>query len=397
MSRFLYADHAATTRLSSEALAAMMPYFQDSYGNPSSLYAFGQQAKLDLDQARADVAQCLNARPDEIFFTSGGTEADNWALQAAARLRAGKGKHIITTAIEHHAIHHTTQYLEKQGFSVTYLPVDAQGRVEPAAVRAALRPDTILISVMAANNEIGTIEPIAEIGAIARQAGVLFHTDAVQAVGHIPVDVERWNCDLLSLSGHKFGGPRGVGALYVRKSLRLPPLIHGGGQEKGRRSGTENVAGAVGMAAALQQAVAHLSAESARLTALRDRLVQGLTQIPCSRLTGDPVRRLPGTASFIFEGVEGEALLLHLDARGICASSGSACSSASLDPSHVLLAIGLPHEVAHGSLRLSLGADNTDADVDTLLQEVPAVVAYLRAMSPVWDPAAQKPVWDLAV
>lgn len=395
MSRFVYADHAATTRLSAAALAAMKPYFQDAYGNPSSLYDFGQQAKTDLDAARAEIARCLNARPEEIFFTSGGTEADNWAVKGAAELRRAKGKHIISTAIEHHAILHSLQYLEKQGYEVSYLPVDGQGRVDPAAVKAALRPDTILISVMAANNEIGTIEPIAEIGAIAREAGVLFHTDAVQAVGHIPVDVQAWGCDMLSLSGHKFHGPRGVGALYVRKGLRLPPLIHGGGQEKGRRSGTENVAGCAGMAAALKEAVERMPQESRRLSALRDRLAQGLCQIPCTRLTGDPVHRLPGTASFVFEGVEGEALLLHLDAKGICASSGSACSSASLDPSHVLLSIGLPHAVAHGSLRLSLGAENTDEDVDYLLQEVPAVVEYLRKMSPVWDDKAQKPTWEL--
>lgn len=396
MSRFLYADHAATTALSPRALEAMTPYFRDAYGNPSSLYAFGQQAKSDLDAARAEVARCLNAKPEEIFFTSGGTESDNWALKAVAELRGGKGRHIITSAIEHHAILHTLEHLEKAlGFSVTYLPVDSLGRVDPQAVKAAIRPDTILITVMAANNEIGTIEPIAEIGAIAREAGVLFHTDAVQAVGHIPVDVSAWNCDMLSLSGHKFHGPRGVGALYVRRGLRLPPLIHGGGQEKGRRSGTENVAGAVGLAAALREAVDGLEARSVLLAARRDRLIEGLTRLPCSRLTGDPVHRLPGTASFVFEGVEGEALLLHLDAKGICASSGSACSSASLDPSHVLLAIGLPHEVAHGSLRLSLGEENTDEDVDYLLQAVPEVVEYLRNMSPVWDKAQQKPVWNL--
>ena len=396
MSRFLYADHAATTALSPRALEAMTPYFRDAYGNPSSLYTFGQQAKSDLDAARAEVARCLNAKPEEIFFTSGGTESDNWALKAVAELRGGKGRHIITSAIEHHAILHTLEHLEKAlGFSVTYLPVDSLGRVDPQAVKAAIRPDTILITVMAANNEIGTIEPIAEIGAIAREAGVLFHTDAVQAVGHIPVDVSAWNCDMLSLSGHKFHGPRGVGALYVRRGLRLPPLIHGGGQEKGRRSGTENVAGAVGLAAALREAVDGLEARSVLLAARRDRLIEGLTRLPCSRLTGDPVYRLPGTASFVFEGVEGEALLLHLDAKGICASSGSACSSASLDPSHVLLAIGLPHEVAHGSLRLSLGEENTDEDVDYLLQAVPEVVEYLRNMSPVWDKAQQKPVWNL--
>jgi len=396
MSRFLYADHAATTALSPRALEAMTPYFRDAYGNPSSLYTFGQQAKSDLDAARAEVARCLNAKPEEIFFTSGGTESDNWALKAVAELRGGKGRHIITSAIEHHAILHTLEHLEKAlGFSVTYLPVDSLGRVDPQGVKAAIRPDTILITVMAANNEIGTIEPIAEIGAIAREAGVLFHTDAVQAVGHIPVDVSAWNCDMLSLSGHKFHGPRGVGALYVRRGLRLPPLIHGGGQEKGRRSGTENVAGAVGLAAALREAVDGLEARSVLLAARRDRLIEGLTRLPCSRLTGDPVHRLPGTASFVFEGVEGEALLLHLDAKGICASSGSACSSASLDPSHVLLAIGLPHEVAHGSLRLSLGEENTDEDVDYLLQAVPEVVEYLRNMSPVWDKAQQKPVWNL--
>ena len=276
---------------------------------------------------------------------------------------------------------------------MTYLPVDELGRVSPADVEAAIRPDTVLISIMAANNEIGTIQPVAEIGAVARKHKILFHTDAVQAVGHIPVDVEVWNVDLLSLSAHKFQGPKGVGALYVRRPLRLPPLLHGGGQEKGRRSGTENVPGVIGMAAALKEAVAQLEAEGARLSALRDRLIDGLTRLPYTRLTGDPENRLPGTASFVFEGVEGEALLLHLDARGICASSGSACSSASLDPSHVLLAIGLPHAIAHGSLRLSLGADNTDADVDAMLAAVPEVVAYLRNMSPVWDAAEQKPTW----
>ena len=396
MSRFIYADHAGTTALSRAALEAMTPYLTERYGNPSSLYRFGQEAKSDLEQARADIAACIGAKPEEIFFTSGGTEADNWALKGVLEWMALKGKptgHIITSAIEHHAILHTAQHLEKQGYDVTYLPVDELGRVSPAEVEAAIRPDTLLISIMAANNEIGTIQPVAEIGAVARKHKVLFHTDAVQAVGHIPVDVEAWNVDLLSLSAHKFQGPKGVGALYVRKPLRLPPLIHGGGQEKGRRSGTENVAGVVGMAAALKEAAAQLETEGARLSALRDRLIDGLTRLPYSRLTGDPANRLPGTASFVFEGVEGEALLLHLDARGICASSGSACSSASLDPSHVLLAIGLPHAIAHGSLRLSLGADNTDADVDAMLAAVPEVVAYLRNMSPVWDAAEQKPTW----
>ena len=396
--RFIYADHAATTAVTDTALAAMLPHFTRDYGNPSSLYRFAQEGKTHLEEARAQVAACLNAKPEEIYFTSGGTEADNWALRGVAELMALKGKktgHIITSAIEHHAILHTAQYLEKQGYEVTYLPVDREGLVDPAAVEQAIRPDTILISVMAANNEIGTIQPIAEIGAIARAHKVLFHTDAVQAVGHIPVDVEGWNVDLLSLSGHKFGGPKGVGALYMKKPLRLPALIQGGGQEKGRRSGTENVPGAVGMAAALKEAVDRLPEESARLTALRDKLIAGLSKLPYTSLTGHPSKRLPGTASFVFEGVEGEALLLHLDAKGICASSGSACSSASLDPSHVLLSIGLPHAIAHGSLRLSLGPDNTEEEVDYILKEVPAVVAYLREMSPVWDKKAQKPTWEL--
>ena len=396
--KFVYADHAATTAVTDTALAAMLPHFTRDYGNPSSLYRFAQEGKTHLEEARAQVAACLNAKPEEVYFTSGGTEADNWALRGVAELMALKGKktgHIITTAIEHHAILHTAQWLEKQGYEVTYLPVDGDGLVDPANLEQAIRPDTILISVMAANNEIGTIQPIAEIGAIARAHKVLFHTDAVQAVGHIPVDVEAWNVDLLSLSGHKFGGPKGIGALYMKKPLRLPALIQGGGQEKGRRSGTENVPGAVGMAAALKEAVEHLPEESARLAALRDKLIAGLSKLPYTRLTGHPAKRLPGTASFVFEGVEGEALLLHLDDKGICASSGSACSSASLDPSHVLLSIGLPHATAHGSLRLSLGSDNTEADVDYILKEVPAVVAYLREMSPVWDKDAQKPTWEL--
>lgn len=394
----IYVDNAATTKLSDVALKAMMPYFQEHYGNPSSLYAFGQQAKTDLDRARAEIAATMNAMPEEIFFTSGGSESDNWALRGVAKLlqlKKNPGKHIITSSIEHHAIMHTLQDMEKEGYEVTWLPVDQYGRVDPAAVKAAIRPDTILISIMAANNEIGTIEPVAEIGAIAREAGVLFHTDAVQAVGHIPVDVEAWKCDLMSFSAHKFHGPRGVGGLYVRKTLRLPPLVAGGGQEKGRRSGTENVAGVIGMAAALTDVVQKMPEENRRLTALRDRIIEGLTKLPYTRLTGDPVNRLPGTASFVFEGAEGEALLLHLDAKGICGSSGSACSSASLDPSHVLLNIGLPHEVAHGSLRISLSEDNTDQDVDVILKEVPLAVDYLRKMSPVWDEAAEKPVWDM--
>lgn len=386
MSRFVYADHAATTALSPAALRAMTPYLTEQYGNPSSLYRFAQTAKADLERARAEVADCLGAQPDEIFFTSGGTEADNWALRGVLEAKAKRGKHVISSTVEHHAILHTLQYLEKQGLcQVTWVPVDREGRVSPADVKAAIRPDTVLISIMAANNEIGTVEPVAEIGAIAREAGVLFHTDAVQAVGHIPVDVDAWKADLLSLSAHKFHGPRGVGALYVRKPLRLPPLIHGGGQEKGRRSGTENVAGIIGLAAALREAVDQLETEGKRLSALRDRLIDGLLAIPKSRLTGPRDNRLPGTASFVFECIEGESILLRLDAQGICSSSGSACSSASLDPSHVLLNIGLPHEIAHGSVRLSLGRETSEEDVDYLLEVVPQVVAGLRAMSPLWE------------
>ncbi len=386
MPRNVYADHAATTALSDKALSAMLPYFQAQFGNPSSLYSFAQSAKADLERARADIAACIGAKPEEIYFTSGGTEADNWALKGVAELRGNKGKHIITTAIEHHAILHTAGYLEKAGFEVTYLPVDSEGFVKPEDVKAAIRPDTILISIMAANNEIGAIEPIAEIGKIAKEAKVLFHTDAVQAVGHIPVNVDEWNVDLLSLSGHKVHGPRGMGVLYARKPLRLPPLIHGGGQEKGRRSGTENVAGAVGLAAALKEAVELMDEEAARLSALRDRLMDGLlASIPKCKVTGPREKRLPGTASMVFECVEGESILLLLDGNGICSSSGSACSSASLDPSHVLLAIGLPHEIAHGSVRLSLGRENTEADVDYMLEVIPKVIERLRAMSPIWE------------
>lgn len=384
--RNVYADHAATTALSDTALNAMMPYLKAQYGNPSSLYRFAQDAKADLEKARADIAACLGAKPEEIYFTSGGTEADNWAIKGVAELRGNKGKHIITTTIEHHAILHSAQYLEKAGFEVTYLSVDSEGFVSPEAVKAAIRPDTILISVMAANNEIGAIEPIMEIGKIAREGGVLFHTDAVQAVGHIPVNVDDWNVDLLSLSGHKLHGPRGMGVLYMRKPLRLPPLIHGGGQEKGRRSGTENVAGAVGLAAALKEAVGMLDEEGVRLSSLRDKLMDGLLErVPRCKVTGPRQNRLPGTASLVFECVEGESILLMLDAKGICSSSGSACSSASLDPSHVLLGIGLPHEIAHGSVRLSLGRENTDADVDYMLEIIPEVIKKLRAMSPIWE------------
>ena len=391
--RMIYADNAATTKLSPTALAAMIPYFTEGFGNPSSLYDFGTKARSALEQARADVAQCLNAQTDEIFFTSGGTESDNWALRGVAEALGRRGKHILISAIEHHAILHTGDWLRKQGFEVELLPVDAYGKVQPDILHNALRPDTILVSVMLANNEIGTIQPIKELSAIAHTNGALFHTDAVQAVGHIPVDVEDLGVDLLSLSSHKFHGPRGVGALYVRHKTPLLPLIHGGGQERNRRSGTENVAGAVGLAAALKERCAVLEEEIPRISTLRDKLIQEVLKFPRTRLTGDPVNRLPSIASFTFEAIEGESILLKLDARGICVSSGSACSSASLEPSHVLLAIGLPHEIAHGSVRISLGSDVTEDDVDTIILALKEVVDHLRAMSPVWDTTAQKATW----
>ncbi len=389
----IYADNAATTRLSPVALAAMMPYLTEEYGNPSSLYDFAGQAKAGLEEARGDVARHLNAEPSEIFFTSGGTESDNWALRGVAEALGGKGGHILISAVEHHAILHTGQWLKKQGFEVELLPVDECGTVQPETLKKALRPETILVSVMLANNEIGTIEPIRKLAAIAHENGTLFHTDAVQAVGHIPVDVKALGVDLLSLSGHKFHGPRGTGVLYIKKGTAILPLIRGGGQERGRRSGTENVAGAVGLAAALKERCARLDEDMARVSALRDRLIAGILKLPGTRLTGDPVNRLPSIASFTFEAIEGESILLQLDARGICASSGSACSSTSLEPSHVLLAIGLPHEVAHGSVRLSLGEDTTRADVDDIIKSLTEVVNNLRRMSPVWDAAAQKPTW----
>ena len=381
----IYADNAATTKMSQTALSAMLPCFTENYGNPSSLHEVGQAAAETLTAARAQVAAALGAAPGEITFTSGGSEADNQALRSAAVLGAAKGKkHLISTAIEHHAVLHTLKALEKEGFEVTLLPVDEKGRVTPEKVAAALRPDTALVSVMYANNEIGTVEPIREIGALCRQAGVLFHTDAVQAVGHLPVDVVRDNIDLLSLSGHKFHGPKGVGALYARKGIRLTPLIEGGAQERGKRAGTENIPGIAGMAAALSEAVKNLPETTARLLPLRERLIAGLSGIPHSVLNGDPVHRLPSNVHFCFEGVEGESLLLLLSDRGVYASSGSACTSGSLDPSHVLLAIGRPHEIAHGSLRLSLSEDITAAEVDYIIKSVSEVVAYLRQMSPVW-------------
>ena len=381
----IYADNAATTRLSATALAAMLPYLTEQYGNPSSLYTLGQTAATALAQARETVARCLHCRPEEIVFTSGGSEADNQAILSAARWGKRQGKtHIISTAFEHHAVLHTLQKLEKEGFTVTLLDVHADGRITPQQVEAAITQDTCLVTVMYANNEIGTIQPIGEIGAICRARKVPFHTDAVQAAGHLAIDVGAEQIDMLSLSAHKFRGPKGVGALYVRKGVPLLPLIEGGAQERRKRAGTENVAGIVGLAAALQTACDHLEANAAKVAALRDKLIDGLAAIPHAALNGDRDHRLPGNVNVCFEGIEGESLLLLLDDRGICASSGSACTSVSLDPSHVLLAIGRPHEVAHGSLRLSLCEENTEAEVDTMLREIPKVVEYLRNMSPVW-------------
>lgn len=382
MSRLIYADHAAATPLSRGALAAMLPFLTGRCGTPGSACARGAELKRALEQARAQTASAVGALPEEIFFTSGGTESDNWAIRSAVQLRAGHGKHIITSAIEHHAVLHTLRALEQEGFAVTYLGVDGPGRVSPGALRAALRSDTVLITVMTANNEIGTLQPVAELGQIAREAGVLFHTDAVQAAGHIPLDVTALNADLLSLSGHKFGGPRGVGALWVRRGIRLPPLLLGGRQEGGLRPGSENIAGIVGLGAALEEAVRCLPEETRRLSGLRDRLIRGvLESIPGARLTGDPLNRLPGLASFVFDGVEGEPLILLLDQRGICASAGSACSAGALEPSHVLLAAGLSRSAAFGSLRLSLGACSTGEDVKAILDVLPGVVGRIRAIT----------------
>ena len=381
----VYADNAATTQMSRTAIEAMLPYLETIYGNPSSLHSVGQQAAEALQNARERIAKCLNASPREIYFTSGGSEADNQAILSAARLGERKGKkHIISTAFEHHAVLHALKKLEKEGFEVELLPVGPTGTVTAQQVKDAIRADTCLVTVMYANNEIGSILPIAEIGEVCAGAGVLFHTDAVQAAGHIPIDVKAQHIDMLSLSAHKFHGPKGIGLLYARQGVPLMSLIEGGAQERGRRAGTENIPAIMGMAAALEEACAHIDENARKVSALRDRLIAGLSKIPHSALNGDPVNRLPGNVSFCFEGIEGESLLLLLDAKGICASSGSACTSGSLDPSHVLLAIGRPHEVAHGSLRLSLCEWNSDEDVARILAAVPEVVAYLRDMSPMW-------------
>ena len=386
MEQFVYADNAATTKLSPAVLEAMMPYLTEEYGNPSSLYRFGNHAKRAIEQARKEVADVLGAEPFEILFTGGGTEADNWVKEIMRSLKAKGKNHFITSAVEHHALLHSAQRLQKEGFEVTFIPVDREGQIDPEQVRAAIRPETGLVSIMFANNEIGTIYPIKEIGAICRQAGVLFHTDAVQAAGHLPINVKEMNIDLLSLSAHKFHGPKGVGAFYCRRGIPLPSLIDGGAQERSKRAGTENVAGIVGLGAALRLANEEMSEASARVSAMRDRLIDGILQtVPMCRLNGPRHNRLPGNCNISFLGIEGESLLLRLDLAGIAASSGSACASSSLDPSHVLLAIGLPHEVAHGSVRLSLSDYNTEEDVDYILEKLPEIVSTLRSMSPLWE------------
>ena len=381
----VYADNAATTKMSTVAINAMLPYFQDIYANPSSLHSAGQAAKEALENARETIARCIGCEPREIYFTSGGSEADNQAIISAARIGERKGKkHIISTAFEHHAVLHTLKRLEKEGFEVTLLDVSKNHNITADQVKDALREDTCLVTCMYANNEIGSVLPIAQIGAVCKEAGVPFHTDAVQAVGHLPIHVKEQNIDMLSLSAHKFHGPKGIGVLYCRRGLMLTNLIDGGAQERGKRAGTENIPAICGMAAALEDSCTHMQENSAKVAALRDKLIAGLSQIPHCALNGDPVNRLSGNVSFCFEGIEGESLLLLLDMKGVCASSGSACTSGSLDPSHVLLAIGRVHDVAHGSLRLSLSEYNTEEEINHILAVVPQVVEYLRGISPVW-------------
>ena len=383
---FVYADNAATTSVSKTALDAMMPYLTEQYGNPSSLYAFGQKAKEGLEAARKTVAECINAEPREIYFTSGGSEADNQAIVSAAKAGARKGKrHLISTAFEHHAVLHTLKKLEKEGFEVTLLDVHEDGVVRLEDLEAAIREDTALVTIMFANNEIGTIQPVKEIGALCREKGIPFHTDAVQAAGHLPIDVKDMNIDMLSMSGHKFHAPKGVGVLYAKRNMPLFNIIEGGAQERGKRAGTENMAGIVALAAALKERCDNMEANNARIIPMRDKLFAELGKIPHSKINGSLEHHVPGTVNMCFEGIEGESLLLMLDMKGICASSGSACTSGSLDPSHVLLSIGLPHEVAHGSLRLSIGEYNTMEEIDHIIATVPQVVEYLRNMSPVWD------------
>ncbi|HWQ64751.1 MAG TPA: cysteine desulfurase NifS [Methanospirillum sp.] len=383
--RIVYMDHSATTATDPAVVDAMIPWFSKGYGNPSSLYRIARESKTAVDKARSQVAAALGAQPDEIYFTSGGTEADNWAIKGIAFANRKKGNHIITSAIEHHAVLHTCEYLEKQGFSVTYLPVDETGQVRISDLKDAITDQTILVTIMFANNEIGTIEPIAEIGKVCREHGVYFHTDAVQAIGNVAIDVAAMQIDLLSLSAHKFYGPKGIGALYIRKSVRIDNLLHGGGQEKRRRAGTENTPGIVGLGLAIERAIARMDEQNKRVSALRDRLLEGIFKtIPNTRLNGHPKERLPGNLNVSFDFIEGESMLLLLDHFGICASTGSACTSGSLEPSHVLLATGLPAETAHGSLRLTLGAENTEEDVDYVLEQLQKVVIRLREMSPLY-------------
>ncbi len=384
--RSIYADNAATTQVSEEVLNAMLPYFRTGYGNASSIYKLGRDAQLAVETAREKVAAALGAAPAEIFFTSCGSEADNWALKGTVETMAKKGKkHIVTSVFEHHAILHTAQYLEKHGIEVTYVPVSNKGLVSPEDVKNAIREDTALVSIMFANNEIGTIQPIEEIAAVCHEKGVLFHTDAVQAVGHIDIDVKKMGIDMLSLSGHKIHAQKGIGALYVRKGIVLPNLIHGGAQERNKRAGTENVPAIVGLGVAIEAATKNIAEKNVSITAKRNRLIDGILQIPYTRLNGDRDKRLPGNLNISIEGIEGESLLLMLDMYGICASSGSACTSGSLDPSHVLLSIGLKHEIAHGSLRLSIEDNISDDDVEYIISVLPEIVAKLRAMSPVWE------------
>lgn len=384
--RFIYADNAATTQVSEEVLNAMMPYFRTAYGNASSIYKLGRDAQRDIETAREKVAKAIGADPNEIYFTSCGSESDNWAIKGVCDKLAPKGKkHIVTTVFEHHAILHTCQYMEKHGFEVTYVPIDSKGLVDPEDIRNAIREDTAIVSVMYANNEIGTIQPISEIAEICKEKGVIFHTDAVQAVGHVEIDVHKQKIDLLSLSGHKIHAQKGIGALYIRKGLSLPNFLHGGAQERNKRAGTENVPAIVGIGTAIEIATTDIAKKAAIITARRNRLIDGILKLPKTRLNGDRDKRLPGNLNISIEGIEGESLLLMLDLNGICASSGSACTSGSLDPSHVLLALGLKHEVAHGSLRLSIDENTSDEDVDYILEVVPKVVERLRAMSPLWE------------
>lgn len=386
MNKTVYMDYAATTYTKPEVLEDMIPYFTEFYGNPSSIYSISRETKKAIDKARNRIAKAINADPAEIYFTGGGSEADNWAIKGIAIANKNKGNHIITTKIEHHAVLHTCEYLEKQGFEVTYLDVDEEGSIRLEELKNAIKPSTILVTIMTANNEIGTVQPIKEIGAICKERKVFFHTDAVQAIGHIDMDVKNMDIDALSLSGHKIYGPKGVGVLYLRKGIKIHNLVHGGAQERNRRAGTENVAGIVGLGKAIELAMENLTEEKERLTYLRDKLIKGLLEIPYSKLNGSVGdKRLPGNVNISFEFIEGESVLLMLDAKGICASSGSACTSGSLDPSHVLLAIGLPHEVAHGSLRLTMGAKTTEEEVDYVIETVPAIVQRLRDMSPLYD------------